>query len=346
MTRRDGVEGLRFQADWCQRLGSPLYHGLLERIIADVEQDGVSGRILGAHLATDGGRDPRQLPLLLLGAVHRLVLEGRAPELAPFYGQAATRHDPDPTWDAFLVTLRRHEAQLTDTLPPSIQTNETARCCALLPGFYEIAHCTRLPLHLREIGTSAGLNLRWDRYRYETPAGVRGDPASAVTFEDAPPVPDLAPIVASRRGCDLNPVDPCTEVGRLTLLSFLWPGQAQRFERLSAAIEIASRVPAEVQQADAVLWLERELAARPRDGVTVVFHSVVWPYFSGAARDRIAALLESAGAAATASTPLAWLSMEAGGAEAEVRLTLWPGGERRRIATCGFHGRDVRIAGG
>jgi len=34
--------------------------------------------------------------------------------------------------------------------------------------------------------------------------------------------------------------------------------------------------------------------------------------------------------------------MEPGGEQAEVRLTLWPGGSERLIASAGFHGRPVR----
>ena len=41
--------------------------------------------------------------------------------------------------------------------------------------------------------------------------------------------------------------------------------------------------------------------------------------------------------------PLAWLSMEPGGDQADVHLTMWPGGERRLIAQAGFHGRDVKV---
>jgi hypothetical protein len=38
--------------------------------------------------------------------------------------------------------------------------------------------------------------------------------------------------------------------------------------------------------------------------------------------------------------------MEPGVDQAEVRLTTWPGGGERLIATAGFRGRDVRRLGG
>ncbi|HET8672449.1 MAG TPA: DUF2332 family protein, partial [Thermoleophilaceae bacterium] len=58
------------------------------------------------------------------------------------------------------------------------------------------------------------------------------------------------------------------------------------------------------------------------------------------------ALIEDAGARATADAPLAWLAMEppANPDEqplAEVRLRLWPGGDERLIALTGYHGRPI-----
>ena len=52
--------------------------------------------------------------------------------------------------------------------------------------------------------------------------------------------------------------------------------------------------------------------------------------------------IESAGSRATPDAPLAWLRMEPAASLAEVRLTTWPGGSERLLATSDFHGRDVR----
>lgn len=35
--------------------------------------------------------------------------------------------------------------------------------------------------------------------------------------------------------------------------------------------------------------------------------------------------------------------MEAGADQADILLTLWPGGARRLIAQSGFHGKDVKV---
>jgi hypothetical protein len=238
-------------------------------------------------------------------------------------------------------------------MPTGVQTNEVSRCRALLPGFLAIRKTTDLPFRLLEIGASGGLNLRWDRYRYATLSGVWGDPSSPVHFDvpiDPGPLPPM-PVIVSRKGCDLNPVEIGQESGQLTLLSFIWPDQTNRLDLVRSAIQAAKSCPAVVEQADAIDWIERELARQARGTATVVYHSIVTLYFSEPQRERLSEILTEAGSRATQDAPLAWLSMEASGegsdrkgpSDAAVELTIWPGGQRHRVAGSGFHGQDVRL---
>jgi hypothetical protein len=334
---------MRDGAVWCERLGSPLYRALLLSLAENVESRGVSWDLLQRH-----ARDPARslLPLRFLAAIHRLVLEGRLPELARYYPSAGGKADGASAWIALLGQMERNEEVRSVSVPPTVQTNEVARSCALAPGFLEIAHRTGLPLRLLEIGCSAGLNLRWDRYRYETSRGAWGDARSGVTFHDAfagPAPVGVAVHVIERRGCDLNPIEPATEDGRLTLLSFIWPDQIERFRQLSSAIEIARVVPAVLERADAPDWLDVQLASPGVGAATVVVHSLVLLYLSPEARERVIRILTEAGGRATREAPLAWLSMEPGATETDVHLTFWPGGQRRLIARAGYHGRNVTI---
>lgn len=344
MDRQKLAAAIREQVKWCDRLGSPLYHALLIRIAADIESSGISWSILSPHAG-----DPQRslLPLRLLGAIHRLVLEGRLPKLAQYYPSAGGTADPDAAFAALLEALEQQRDFLRTGLPESVQTNEVGRCCALLPGFLEIARTTHLPLRLLEIGCSAGLHLRWDCYRYETARGTWGPANSRVVFDNSfvgdPPPLDVSVQVGERRGCDINPIDPTTTDGRLTLLSFVWPDQAGRFRQLANAIDVARNIPATLDRSAAIPWLETQLA-HPRPGVaTVVFHSIVLLYFSRQDRERLGQLMTQAGQRASQEAPLAWLSMEPGENETDVHLTLWPGGERRLIATSGYHGRNVQV---
>ena len=81
------------------------------------------------------------------------------------------------------------------------------------------------------------------------------------------------------------------------------------------------------------------MLAAPRPGVaTVVFHSVVLPYLGEEGSRRCGAALDAAGGRATPDAPFAWLSLEAGAEQADVRLMTWPGGEERLLARASFHG--------
>ena len=341
MDRQQLAAAIREQRVWCERLGSPLYHALLLHIAEDIEASGVCWKVMEPH-AGDAGRS--LLPLRFLGAVHRWVLEGRLPRLARYYPSAGGTADPEAAWTAFVEALEQHGEALSASMPQTVQTNEVTRCCALAPGFLEIARHTGLPLRLLEIGASAGLHLRWDRYRYETADGAWGPAESSVVFRDAftggPPL-DTTACVVERSGCDLNPVDVMTDDGRLTLLSFVWPDQADRFGNLSNAIQLARTVPASLERADAVEWLGPKLAGSHAGVATVVFHSITMLYLSTEARERVSQILTEAGERATTEAPLAWLSMEPGKEQTDVHLTLWPGGERKLIATAGYHGRNV-----
>ena len=349
--RAQVAAGLRWQAGWCERLGSPLYRELLEHAARDVEQGGPAWAVLDA--AGVPARNPSLMKgepaLQLLGAVHRLVLEGRAPALARYYPSAGGTPDPGAAAGTLIDTIAEHAERLPELMRRPIQTNEVGRSAALLVGFLTVARDTGMPLRMLEIGASAGLNLRWDRYRYTSAVGAWGDPRSPVEIAEAftgrrPPL-EVWPEVAERRGCDPHPLDPASEDTRLALLSYTWPDQGRRFTQLRAALDFAPSVPGAVEQATAVEWLEAALA-EPRPGVaTVVFHSVVLPYLGEQGIADLWRTLEAAAGRARADAPLAWLSLEAGQDLADVRLMTWPGGAARLLAHASFHGAPVSWVG-
>src|SRR5581483_1025040 len=287
---------MREQAGWCERQGSPFYHFLLLRIAEDVESSGICWKILEPRAADP---DRMKLPLRFLAAVHRLVIEDKLPSLARHFPSTGGTGDAAAAWPALLAALEQHGPEILARLPDTVQTNEVKRCCALLPGFLKVARRTQLPLRLLELGSSAGLNLRWDHYCYEARGSSWGPPDSPLIFRDMfttdPPQFKVAASVTERRGCDLNPINPLSKEGHLTLQSFLWPDQLDRFERLGHAIEVARRVPVMVDRADAVTWLAAQLS-RPHPGVaTVVFHSIVLLYLTQHARTRVTETLQCAG---------------------------------------------------
>ena len=338
------VSRMREQAGWCRRLGSPLYAHLMERIAVDLLAGGPSRDVLAGH-----EDDPltSALALRLLGAVHRMALDGRAPAVAAHFPSAGGA-DRGDVWPAVRDLFAGHRDVLCTLLERPVQTNEVGRCAALLGGFVTVAAETGLPLALVEIGASAGLNLRWDRFHYEAAGATWGDSTSPVRmacdFTGPYPRRDVAVRVVARDGCDTNPLDPASDDGALTLQSYVWPDQLERLTLLRAAIEVARTVPARVDATDAGAWIGRHLAARPSGVATVVYHSIVWQYLTRDTRAAVKDAILRAGTAATREAPLAWLRLEPVGREGpfEVRLTSWPGGAERRLAESSPHGREVR----
>ena len=148
--------------------------------------------------------------------------------------------------------------------------------------------------------------------------------------------------MVERSGCDRDPIDPTSEDGRLTLLSYLWPGQDERFETLRGALDVAARASRPRSSGPTSSTGSASSSPTPRPGVaTVVFHSIVWQYLSDAARARGARPDPRRGGARDRSdAPLAWLRLEPRPPSLgvpDVRLNLWPGGEERTLATASFH---------
>lgn len=336
-------ETLDHQSRACARAGSSLYAEVLAGVAADVEVQGVC-----ADLLCPRADEPfaSALPLRFLGAVHRLVLDGRAPALAAHYPSAGGEPGPGLV-DDFLATVAEHAPTVEARMAHGVQTNEVGRSAALAPAYAAIARRSGLPLRVLELGASGGLNLRWDRYWYDTGVSHLGDPASPVRFvgvwQAAGDLPDLSgPVeVAERAGCDRHPLDVTTHDGRQTLRSYLWPDQVERRTRLEAAFTVAAQVPAPVEQSDLGRWAERQLADPTPGMATVVVHSIVWQYVERAARDRLRAALRRAGEWATPGAPVAWLRFEPAGPVGDLRLTWWPGGDEVVLATAEYHGVPV-----
>lgn len=292
----------------------------------------------------------------LLAAAHALALSDEAPGLATAYASCGP---PDPTpdprrlADAVALAATEHPALVTDYLDRPVQTNEPGRASAIMLGLSALAAQVAPggpDIVLVEIGSSAGLNLRLDRFAYADESGpIGGDPASPVRL--TPDWPAGAPTlnrwrVGERWGLDPHPMDPLDDTTALRLRSYLWPDQRTRRARLDAALELAKAVPARVTQTDdTAAALDQLLDTLAGASPTLVFHSIVWQYVPRTARTAITRAIEEAGARATTRAPLMRLSFEPDplrGDRVAVDLRSWPGGSGRLLAHADFHGRWVR----
>src|SRR5262245_59314623 len=171
---------IRRQMFGCGLLGSAFYASLLEHVIADVEAAGLTWDVLAPQ---SGEPFEAAVGLRFLGAIHRLVLEGRTPDLAAHYPSVGGDGDAEAAWRA-LRTLLATCPPLAPYLARPPQTNEVGRAAALVGGFLTVARDWSRPLRLLELGASAGLQLRFDHYRYETGRVSFGDPVAPVRFVD------------------------------------------------------------------------------------------------------------------------------------------------------------------
>lgn len=348
--RRAMAHWFRTQARRCHELDSRLYADLLTRAAGDIEAGGPCWAALAGYELDP--HSPVDLPALrFMAALHRLALEGRAPALAAEFAAAdrvrgESVRITDRAWHALLDAVTSEGDAVRARLGDPVQTNEVGRCRTLLGGFLLIAQSTRRPLRLLELGASAGLNLRWDHYRYETSRATWGPASSPVRFRydfvQGHPSFDAGADVVERRGCDLAPIDASSKDGSLDLLSHVWADQPERLRLLRAAFDVARQVPARVDRAPAETWIEAALRI-PAPGVTtVVFHSAFSLYVDRRAWMRLRRAIENAGRRATVDAPLAWLRFEHAGADYGLRSITWPGETDRVLATADAHGGHVR----
>jgi hypothetical protein len=292
-----------------ERREAPLTAHVLACVAEDLAAGGVMGLVLRPYLDEP---DWRELPLRLLARVHRRVLRGELPELATYYPSVGGSRAPSGVWPRFCRACVEGAQDLQRGLAEPACADDVGRVPALISGFRMVARETSLPLRLLQIGAGAGLELRWDHLEGGLNSGVE---------------------VVERRGCDPAPLDPVSEEGALTLRSYCWPDQVDRRRMLDDALDACGRIPAHVDQAEPGAWLVERLAEPFPSSAAVVFRAGGSLHPAGA--------LARAARAATAQAPLAWLRLEPGRRGFDVRLTVWPSGEDRVLASTDWDGGPV-----
>ncbi|HUF98133.1 MAG TPA: DUF2332 domain-containing protein [Ilumatobacter sp.] len=230
----------------------------------------------------------QQLPVLLFASVHALVLDEPSLRLAAYYPSMTDEPRTDSAFTAFRALCLERRADIEAMVSNrTVQTNEVGRCRFYLPTMAiigrEMGH-----LSLVDVGTSAGLNLLFDRFRYsfsgpdgefdvgsESGVHLRGEFRGA-----GAPAPLTMPQVSGRLGFDRSPVDLTDPADRTWLRACVWPEQLERFQRLDAAIDLALAEPIEVRRGDAVDELAAAVASASTVGHPVVMNSWVLNYLT------------------------------------------------------------------
>lgn len=339
---------------------SPLYERLTAGLAGAAER-GFDGGVLGRLLEQRGADAVPETRLLVMAWLHHTALaDPSLPHAAWFSASDHGRlRDPDEGAPAALCLAHLVERETDATAfvtAHRLQTNEVGRCAVLLVGFLRAA-AFGLPLRLIELGTSAGLNLRFDRYRYryaDGPAwGPSGGPVIHTRAEGRAPR-SLAPPsldVAERIGVDLDPIDPATPEGVRLLHSFVWPDEPRRHRHLDEAIRVAQGTPVTLVAGDLLDWADGNAGSR-EGTATVLFHSQVRHLLTGDQTARLGDVAERALRSASATAPLVHLAFETprgqdhlAGVHPELTIGIGDGSGPPRwhtLAAADWHGRWVR----
>ena len=261
----------------------------------------------------------QRLPVLLLAAIHDVVLRDPSIELAPWYPSVSGEppSDEDPT-QALLTVVGLHRHRIVGLVRTRrVQTNEVNRCVGWQLSLGELCAEDDRPLALIELGASAGLNLRFDDYSIRldasspddsSPDDAAGDAAVQVGPADSTvqlgthlrtgawaEVSRPLPPVVHRVGLDLHPLDVTDLDDARWLAACTWPEQRERFERLTAAIGLASTDPPPVVAGDMVGDVAALVEGAPAGSHVAVLASWALTYVERARRSELFDVLTEAG---------------------------------------------------
>lgn len=335
------------QGEACLMLGSPFTHYLCRLFSENLDGDTPLGQVV---FGWEGDYTSKgdNVSLRLCGLVNYLVLCEKAPALAAIYPphNGWESEGEHRFWELILAAI---EANFDITLqflkyPP--QTNEVKRSAALIPAYHVISKKFQLPIHIYELGASAGLNLNAGDYGLVA-GSAHYNPTSLIQLEPEWRGEDIDFVsikIDQRSGCDLLPVDFQQNDNRLRLLSYVWPDQLDRVRLIKAAIAYSlSDRAIHVVKEDAIEFLQQALASRTRNQLKIIQHTIAWQYFPDELKQRGEALFETYGAKASNTAPLARIAMENDGRNdsAALSITLWPKGETYSLGRADFHGRWI-----
>ena len=327
------------QDTYCRANGAPLTASVVRTAFAALER----GTALGdAVLGWKGDPLADVVPLRLAAGMRALHLGGET-RLDDLYANRLTRAE-SAVVVADVIANRGDEIVPWLAHPP--QTNEAGRSAGFMAALLYLSG-QGLPgkFELIEIGSSAGINLMMDRFRFTLDGVTCGPVESPVHLSprwDGAPPPDAPVAIASLRGCDVAPLDLRDAGDRVKLAAYVWPEMKARVERLQAVFALAETRAPSVFRADAAAFVKAALAQEQQVGTTrVLMHSLVWQYLPDDTKAQIADAMEAAGQRATADRPMAWISLEGDRTllKHRLRFRYWPdGGDWTELAHAHAHG--------
>jgi len=272
---------------------TPVASSLLAALAADVQHGGAVGKLLIAH----PNAEAQILGARALAGVHSLMLLGDAPELSYHVADMLRQRSissvaQEQLWKLAQRVILNNSAAISEALYRPVQQHDPGRAGVLLRGLGLIGAAR---IRLLEIGACAGLNLALDQYHWVGPGWEWGTPGSPARLQAHGPFPGYVEFV-ERRGCDLQPRDPCDPHDRVILQSYFPPDSTAEIELVGHALDATAKAGIRVEHGSAGNWLREVLAEPPERGVTtVLWHSSMWGYLDPNEQHEIEATLLAAG---------------------------------------------------
>jgi hypothetical protein len=351
---RSGAEGIR--EDLARQLTlmanrAPPYRRLVPQILQLLDDPDVGRAVLSSMQRAWRNREFRafyERPLLLFAALRSDALAD-----GPSHPLYAALRDNDP--DADVIT----DSTLRSALDPSrtglwtalalrrVQTNDTSRALAWLwPAAIAGGSDGTRPVLLVDVGCSAGLNLIGDAL-----------PRIWTTASGRPLGVALRPRVVGRFGLDERPLDVTRDDDARWLHACIWPGDAERLQRLKAAIgkflearRRGDRI--EIMRRDAIAapaFVRTVSAAAPTDTLTIVYQTMMSGYLDAQTRTSFETGLDQL-IVSSPPASLLWVDLEVKGPRTSPRpAELWvhARADDRRVSlmlgTMGYHPADVSV---
>ncbi|CAM5215612.1 hypothetical protein UACE39S_02507 [Ureibacillus acetophenoni] len=281
---------LQFARKECEN-SSPLY----EFLSYQIAEDSVLQK-LASQIPVE-----QPIPNLFFASVQYLLMQQEDP-LKSYYPTFTDSPLPiNESYAPFKEFVLNHQESLLELFNTKlVQTNEVRRCSYLYPMFTEIYKKHGKPLALIEIGTSAGLQLGVDQYNYlyNEEIEVTNSPF-ALRIESknlGDPLPDSiysSPIVKTRIGADLNPINLKDEHELKWIQALIWPEHHERREMLTQAAKVINDLDIEFVRGDAIAHLEDLCASISEEEQIVVFHTHVANQIPRQGREELIAKLVS-----------------------------------------------------
>ncbi len=249
-------------------------------------------------------RAGQPVPNLLFGAVHYLLLHGKEHPLKEYYPSIVNNPKLfNESFEDFKDFCLKYRNEIESILKTKlVQTNEVRRCAYLYPAFCTIYEKAKKPLALVEIGTSAGLQLLWDKYSYSYGQNnIYGNKDSKLNIsaeikgENIPILHSTPPPVLTRVGLDLNIVDLKNEEEHLWLKSLIWPEHKERLFMFEEAASYIKDGSVHLVDGDGISLLSEYIENIPEDSAICIFHTHVANQISLEMKKRLLKTVEAIG---------------------------------------------------